>query len=680
MPRIRRLPPDVVNRIAAGEVIERPASVVKELVENSIDAEATEVLVDLEEGGCKRLTVQDNGCGMDADDLVLAFESHATSKLEDNAFEGSLFGISTLGFRGEALPSIGSVADVEVVSRRPRSEHAHKLRPGRSGDPEPAAGEPGTVIEVRDLFHNVPARRKFLRAPSTELSWVLKQINRIALPHPGVRFLVTSSGKRLLDLPACGSLRERLVQTIDRKHVDDLLEFREPATERTPEVHGFVGSPRWRRGDTRLQHFFVNGRWVTDRSLTAALRAAYQGFLIPGNHPVGWIFLDFAPDAVDVNVHPTKSEVRFRDAGRIFPLIRDAIRRVLAPAAAIDASHEGADEAPDEAAPSRGDPPVTSTASRSQDPVPRQASLPLFDELEIRGRHLPRPSLSAGGSSPPRRSCGDRPSSSGGSSRRPGPSGPPPPVSRLFGADSEAGLPSSDVAPEPSERGRIDPGRASADRGAVPRAFQFLDSYIVVEEAGGIRLVDQHALHEKILFEEIHRRLLEGDILQQRLIVPEIVTLSPEQAPLIDRGRDILARCGYEIESFGEHDVAVHAVPEMLERRAGTGRGAGKSNTPDIVLAVFQWLAEDESAVELPPIDSDADAAVPDVVLARYRDLASLMACKRAVKAGASLSQQEIDALLAQGDLADDPRNCPHGRPTTVRLSHRELERLFDRK
>ncbi|HBO51802.1 MAG TPA: DNA mismatch repair protein MutL, partial [Planctomycetes bacterium] len=277
---IQKLPSDIVNRIAAGEVIERPASVIKELVENSIDAGATEILIDLEDGGCKRLTVRDNGCGMDPSDLQMAFESHSTSKLDTVGFREGMFGVGTLGFRGEALPSIGSVAEVEAVSRTPKGEHAYRYRLDGQ-PPEPAAGEPGTVLEVRNLFSRLPARRKFLRRPATELSHIIQQVTRIALAYPGVSFLVTNMGKRSLDLAACDALRERLGQILGADKLENLIEVAQRGDENAPHLHGFISAPALRRGDTRMQNFFVNGRWVRDRLFTAALRAAYKGYLIP---------------------------------------------------------------------------------------------------------------------------------------------------------------------------------------------------------------------------------------------------------------------------------------------------------------------------------------------------------------------------------------------------------------
>ena len=600
---IQKLPSDIVNRIAAGEVIERPASVIKELVENSIDAGATEILIDLEDGGCKRLTVRDNGCGMDPSDLQMAFESHSTSKLDTEGFREGMFGVDTLGFRGEALPSIGSVAEVEAVSRTPKGEHAYRYRLDGQ-PPEPAAGEPGTVLEVRNLFSRLPARRKFLRRPATELSHIIQQVTRIALAYPGVSFLVTNMGKRSLDLAACDTLRERLGQILGADKLENLIEVAQRGDENSPHLHGFISAPALRRGDTRMQNFFVNGRWVRDRLFTAALRAAYKGYLIPGKHPLAYLFFEFPAEAVDVNVHPTKSEVRFRNPGLMYPLVYNVVSRALEPE---DRSPEAADD----------------SGSAAKAGI-EQAALDFF-------------------ANPPPSARGASASGSGGS---------------IAGAGWSAAGGAREAVEERRELPAVEsPGRV----------FQLLNSFILVEEEDGILLIDQHALHEKILFEGIYRQLLEGDVVQQKLLVPEVLALSVEQVPLLEDGCRLLGACGYEAEPFGEAEVAIRAVPELFE---GKRR---KSRVAEICQEVFSWL-EREGDRYL------SDDETPELLEQRLRALASLMACKRAVKAGDRLSPEEIDSLLEHGDLAMDPRNCPHGRPTMVRLSRRELDSSFDRK
>ncbi len=637
MPEICILPAEIVNRIAAGEVVERPASLVKELVENSIDADATEIEIDLEDGGKKRVTVRDNGCGMSAKDLPLAFHSHATSKLSADGVD-DLFRVLTLGFRGEALASIGAVADVEVVSRPPLVEHAYRYRPNR-GKPEPAAGRAGTVIEVRDIFCNVPARRKFLRSTSTELSHVLQQVTRLALGFPGVHFRLTHSGRKVLDLRQVSSLRERVVEFVGHQKADQLLEVSEVSEVAVsggggPSLRGFVGSPELRRKDNREQHFFVNGRWVRDRMISHALRSAFQGYLIPGWQPVAYLFLELPPESVDINVHPTKSEVRFRDSASIYPLVFHALRRALegeGDEGDGGATHGDPRESGEVSAENGGGDPTDSSAAFTERGRVEQAALDFFaaERSSPKGGH---PSFSS------------FPSRSGGAHGTEGPAGSVP----------------------AAEGSGVHPARRTAESF---RAFQILDSFLVVEDDDGVRFIDQHALHEKILFEEIYEKLLTGQVLQQKLLVPEVIELPLEHMPLVDRARDFLAPCGYAIEAFGDREVAVHGVPRLFDRVKG------RDGVREFLQEVFSWLGEDGSEFADPsPRDERGALSRP------YRRLASILACKKAVKAGMRLHRDEIESLLRKADLADDPRHCPHGRSTTVRISRSQLERKFDRK
>ncbi|MBN1442107.1 MAG: DNA mismatch repair endonuclease MutL [Planctomycetes bacterium] len=629
MHHIRVLPPEIVSRIAAGEVVERPASLVKELVENSIDAHATEIDIDLEEGGKKKVTVRDNGGGMSPEDLPLAFQAHATSKLRVEEASECLFGVASLGFRGEALAAMCAVSDVEAISRPPRQDVAYRYRPGR-GEVEPAAGPEGTVIEIRNLFHNVPARRKFLRAATTELSHVLQQVTRLALGFPSIRFRLTHHGRKVLDLAGAADLGERLRQILGPEKAGELVQVAVDGGPDRPALHGFVGSPKLRRGDTRDQHFFVDGRWIRDRLLLHAVRAAYQGFLIPGQQPVCYLFLEFPPGGVDVNVHPMKTEVRFRDPGGIYPLIHHSIRQAL----------EGAGD------PSSGPRKSPAAEGSAESSPPPDARPPDHRTAEARRRV--------------ERAAGDFFSSprARAEERRP----PLAPAGSRASADPAPRL--GPAAPAPRQR----PDAPGARR---TRALQILGAYILIEEQDGLALIDQHALHEKILFEEILRGLLAGEVIRQKLLVPEIVEIPLDRIVLADSARRLLARCGYEIEPFGDREVAVHAIPMIFDSARGRG------DTAEIIREVFRWLQEEGADVCAAEGEHPAG---PDATAEPYRRLASLLACKRAVKAGDPLQPEEIDSLLDRADLAEDPRHCPHGRPTMVRLSRRELERRFDRK
>jgi DNA mismatch repair protein MutL len=628
MSSIRVLPSEIVNRIAAGEVVERPASVLKELVENAIDASATEVFVELEEGGKKLILVRDNGSGMSPEDLPLAFESHATSKLSEDELSGNLLGVTTLGFRGEALASIQSVAMLEVISKPHGSEHANRFRPGTGANAlEPAARETGTTIEVRNLFYNTPARRKFLRTNNTEFSHSVAQMTRLALGFPCVHLRLTHGGKVVLDLSATDTLDSRLRQLVGNEAMDALVKV-EQAAPGPSSLSGFVSQPRLHRKDAQGQNFFVNGRWVRDRVLSHALRSAYQGFLIPGKQPVAYLFLELPPGAVDVNVHPTKTEVRFKDSQEIYRLVHHAVREALEARGTLAVGESPVGVATSRAvAPS--DPGAGSSPSRVE-----QAALE-FLASPVREKAAPfRGPSGRQTQAPSGRSEALYPSEAGPAETRP--------TSRQEGSDAS---PASQSLPQP------------------PRAaYQVLDSYIVTDAPDGIIIIDQHAFHEKILFEKVFRILKETVVESQRLLLPEVVDVTAECMPLVEKASELLGKFGFELDAFGSAAVAIHAFPAVLDRETG------RTDLGTIVRAVLESLrGEPQSAAEDPLHDP------------LYR-IASMIACKRAVKAGMPLSEAEIQHLLECGDLAQDPRHCPHGRPTAIVLSHRDIERRFDRK
>ncbi|MBI4583637.1 MAG: DNA mismatch repair endonuclease MutL [Planctomycetes bacterium] len=606
MVAIRVLPPEVVNRIAAGEVIERPASVVKELIENSIDAGATKIIIQVEEGGRKRIRVRDNGGGIAPEDLPLAFESHATSKLPlDDAArpeERGLFAVSTLGFRGEALASIAAVAEVEMTSRAAGSECAYTYRPACGGSravgPEPAAAPAGTTIEVRNLFAGMPARRKFLRSEGTELSHIANQVVRLAMGFPRIGFLLEHGGKKVLDLPATADVRERIAAALGTVQSKDLIEVAftdaaAPGRAGTPasfDLRGYIGAPQVARADTRGQNFFVNGRWIRDRILAHALRDAFQGFQIPGKNPVAYLFLSLPHQQVDINVHPQKLEVRFLDSQSVHRWIFRSVR------AALEAGGSRAAAALEPAELFQGEGGEAGGAAVEQKSRIQQAALDFF-------------------------ASGPRP---------PGP------------------------AHEPSL------GPAAPPRARAP-AFQVLREFIIAEKEGGLVVIDQHALHEKVLYERILRRLKEKSFPSQRLLIPEVVALPLHLVPLIPRIIEQLAAFGFELEPFGEREVAVQAVPVVLDR----GPAA----------AVVREVAE---GLLRHPEKEEREAA--GVIGGSLRRIAQMMACKQAVKAGMKLEPDEIQALLEESQRAEDPRYCPHGRPASILITREELERRFDRK
>jgi DNA mismatch repair protein MutL len=590
MPRIQQLPPAVITRIAAGEVIERPASVVKELLENALDAGSTRIDVEVADGGSDLIRVADNGCGILADDLPLAFASHATSKLSS---ADDLFHIATLGFRGEALASIGSIAQVALQSR-PADQpfgaeitcHGGELSAVRAWN-----GAPGTRIEVRHLFYNTPVRRKFLRTVSTELGHVSEVFMRLALPPTAPHLTLTHNGKLLYDVPYSIDLLDRIALLVGQ----DLHERLYPveAEDGPVKLSGYIADPACDRGSPQGQFWYVNGRWLRDRGLSQALQDAYRGLLMTGRCPVAFLFLELPPDQVDVNVHPAKAEVRFRDPQGVRELVlgiaRAALKannlmgRLRAPTPARQPENTQTTAAP-------------AAATRAQTPP--------------RPRPDPQPEL---------------------------PLPPPRPLALPAGP---AQAPRQYPTPEPT--------------GRPLQAIQVHELYLAVEVPEGLLVIDQHALHERILFEQLKDRHASGTLEVQRLLIPEPVEFTPRQAALALEHRDALAELGLQVEAFGGSTLLLSSYPSILNRRVPS----------EILSAVVDYLASREKAPDREQL---------------LNDLLSLMACHAAVRAGDRLTPEEIAALLEQRELARDSHHCPHGRPTALLFTLAELGKQFRR-
>jgi DNA mismatch repair protein MutL len=501
--RIAVLPELVRNQIAAGEVIERPASVVKELVENALDAGAARITVELEEGGVKLVRVTDDGQGMGPPDLALAFESHATSKLESAA---DLDHIATLGFRGEALASIGSVARCRILSR-PRGEPLGAEiadEGGRRSAAREAGGPEGTCVEVRDLFYNTPARRRFLRTTATELGRALDVVQRLALANPGVGFVALHDGRRLFDVEPGMDLRARVRRTFGAELSEALVEV--AAADGTTRLSGYVAPPRFARRDTARQMWFLNGRPLRDRVLARVLKEAYRGFLVEGRQPVAFLALAVDPAAVDVNVHPAKAEVRFRDERRLFAFLVARLREAV--------------RATDMATPGER---LSELAERRE---ARESGLRQF-ELPV---GVPAPTWT-----------------------RPTTLRDPAPVSHVHVHAHGAAC---EQAPAPSEE------RARDDlAGPYLRVAR---TYIVRATPDGFEVLDQHALHERLTFERLKAEYQAGAVEVQRRLVPELVEVSPAQVRLVEEHLEALARAGLELARFGERTLAVHGLPARL--------------------------------------------------------------------------------------------------------------------
>ena len=598
----------VANKIAAGEVIERPASVIKELVENSIDASATRIEIQLEEGGKKLIRVTDDGVGMDEADVVMAFRPHATSKI---CSSDDLFFITTLGFRGEALASIGSVARVELVSRLRGTPSANAIEAngGRVSEPKAAGAPEGTTMEVRNLFFNTPARQKFLRTPKTELGHVMDVVTRIALPHEHIHFVVSNEGKPILNAPPATERRNRLAAFFGADLARDLLAV--DGGEGPLRVEGFAAPPGQSRATSATQFLFLNRRYVRDRALSSAIREAYQGLLQPGRCPVLFLFLQSDPREVDFNVHPTKIEVRFRQARRVYIAVLQALRAALA----------AADLAP---------------ALRPADHVPAS-----WDQA--------------------RRAVMGSPAGS-----------PQPFPTRREGQPAPPGLP-FEGPPDHLEDARTIPRALRQEPLPDPFAaagpspfFQIHNAYVIEETPDGFRVTDQHALHERILYEELLRRSAEAGVESQRLLMPEVVHRSAREAAIAADILGPLRALGVQAEEFGDKTLAVHAIPRLL-------------GAVDVSQLLHDLLAE---LAEGPPGDAAApgDEARSPVELQRRR-LIRALACKGAIKAGQRLRPSEIEALLARrAALGTEAETCPHGRPTSLLFSLADMERQLKRK
>lgn len=601
----------MVNRIAAGEVIERPSAVVKELVENAIDAGADHIIVEIEDGGRALIRVIDNGGGIEPADLPLAFASHATSKLVSDE---DLFRIMTMGFRGEALASIGAVSHARILSRTAANDSAYDIqnRGGAISDAQAAAGNVGTTVEVRNLFFNTPARRRFIKGSSTEFGHISEMLLRIALAYPSIHFSLTHNGRASLDLPAA-SAQERWLSAWP----DEFREQRLAVDVRDAELRlrGIIGLPELARPTAKHQYFYLNGRFIRDKFVQHALREAYRGLTEPGRYPAAILMLEMPPQDVDVNVHPTKIEVRFRDSGRIHGLVHSAVREQLL----------GSDLTP-AAIPMRSD---------ARDEAPR---LEMREKLAEFFRQLPptavAPIAPAQPPQPALPAFAPQPNAAPVAHHVPTPNAPPRLAPQVMPASAERSSPSSTSPSSP--------------------AIQLHNSYLVVQSDDGMLIIDQHALHERIVYEDLLARLNRGTLESQRLLLPEVVDVSSTQASLLEQIQPLLAKLGIEVNEFGPGQVAVHSFPSFLEK-----------------LEPGAFVRELLERGEQELLDMHEEELLHEVL--------DMMACKAAVKAGDPLTAPEIEELLARRELVDRSSNCPHGRPTTLRLSLRDLEKQFKR-
>ena len=605
---IRLLMPEVASQIAAGEVIERPASVVKELVENALDAGARRIDIHLREGGRSLIVVEDDGNGMTREELALSVERHATSKLPDD----DLVHIHSFGFRGEALPSIGAVGRLAIASRARGADSAWQVAVdgGVKSAPEPAARGEGTRVELRDLFYAVPARLKFLKTPRSESNAAQEIVERLAMGHPDVAFTVRDEERLALRLPAIGvdllqdpaaATLERLGAIMGRDFADNAARL--DAMRESVRLTGFAGLPTLNRATSTQQFLFVNGRPVKDRLIIGAIRGAYQDFLARDRHPMVALFVDLPAEEVDVNVHPAKAEVRFRDAALVRGLIVSAIRAALAGAGHRASSTVAASTLGSFTAPTQFQTQLSTPAWRGYTPGPARSSSGLAAQA----------------------------------------------MAAFAPLSAEIDRPSGCVEMDPAPD-----GATAAHPLGVARA-QLHETYVVAQTADGIVIVDQHAAHERLVYERMKAALDSGAVARQALLIPEVVELDGPNAERLSARAGELMELGLVIEPFGAGAVVVREVPALL----------GQSDVRGLIQDLADELAELGDALSLKE---------------RLQEVCSTMACHGSVRAGRRLTQPEMDALLRQMEATPHSGQCNHGRPTYVELKLADIERLFGRR
>ena len=593
MGHIVTLDQNMINMIAAGEVIERPASVVKELLENSIDAGAMKITVAAEDGGRKLISVTDDGCGMDAEDLANAFEPHATSKIKTSS---DLRNISTLGFRGEALASIASVAQVRAVSRTRDSTAGTciEMDCGNKSGVAPCSADCGTTIQVRDLFYKLPVRRKFLKTANTEMGHISEHFARVALAKSDLDLTLTHNTRELYRLPAGQGLRQRIAQLLSGEIAENLIETE--SSEKGLHIFALMGRPDIARTNKNFQYVFVNGRFIRDKFISHAVKEAYRGTLEPDRFPVIFLFIRMPCEDVDVNVHPTKIEVRFCNANLVHSQILGCLRERL-----LATNLETPGKLPLPAGTSAESKADSSTQARKEKITEAMA--------EFLKKH------------------------------RPGPA--PHQFERSAARDRRPYQPAAQAAEYEST--------------AVQKKFmQIHDAFIVAQTDDGCVIIDQHALHERIMYESLRRRISAGKLESQRLLIPESFQLTDAQAAAIEENSQLIERLGIELAPFGPRTMAIQAFPTLLSKAAPL----------DFVRDMLDLLCERGAA-------PDAEALLDELL--------NMAACRAAVKAGQRLSNAEIEQLLAERQIFDSAGHCPHGRPTTIKLSIKELEKQFRR-
>jgi DNA mismatch repair protein MutL len=622
---IKLLPPEVISQIAAGEIIERPASIVKELVENSLDAQSKRIDIEIEQGGHDLIRVVDDGCGIYPEQLQLALTSHATSKLKSSE---DLFRISTLGFRGEALGSIASVSKFLLQSCPPDLDQGAEIlcEGGLLHPAKPWNGSPGTRIEIKHLFYNTPVRRKFLKAPPAETAQITETITKMILSSfrnnldkCEVHWSYKNNGKQVLQASQGASLKEMISIFFGKDITNDLLYIE--SNHRDFKIKGYIGSPNLDKSSAKSQYLFINGRWFRDRTISHAIQEGFRGHMMTGRFPIAFLYFDSDLEKVDVNIHPTKSEVRFRDPGTIHHLVFNAVRNVL-----LDKNKGAVFQLQDE-------PPFT-----RKNPI--DIGLPEFTITIPQKTNPPEPwTLESGPSPAPSLPFNYKNS----------PSEQPEPENHSSD-ESSAQAPNYTYSEKP-QAPTIAPVLFKEENFKV---LQVYNSYIVIETDEGVLIIDQHALHERILYEQLKTKLSSGPVPAQKLLIPETIELAAFQSELVLSRQEELQQLGFEIRGFGGNTILVESYPALL------GRKSPKALFNKVIEQLF---AKDE----IPSKD------------AFFHHILSLTACHSAVRSGDTLNETEMHLLAKMRHLSKSHYHCPHGRPTSLLISKNDLENQFGR-
>ncbi|BBO15918.1 DNA mismatch repair endonuclease MutL [Candidatus Brocadia pituitae] len=635
MSHIRMLPASVINKIAAGEVIDRPAAVVKELIENSIDAMASRIDTYLEDGGRKMIRISDDGIGMDAEDLSLAFQSHATSKLLN---ADDLFAIHTLGFRGEALPSIGAVSRAGIISRMKGAiQGAHIAIDGGVLNQMKECGAPeGTQVEVRDLFFNVPVRKKFLRTIPTEMAYISEVLTRFALSYPAIHFTLMHNTRTVFNLPPVRETAERIATFFGDEMKNNLIPVF--LREEMFTLSGYVAPPFFDKANARMQFIFLNGRYIKDSAIFRAINESYHGRLMHKRYPIVFLFLQIEPSEVDVNVHPTKTEVRFRNTSTIYNYVLSALKDGLNKSSP---KSSGAASFIQESA-------KTEDVGFVRRSLWEQSPLKTDETKDARVSADTWPSISRAGNLDT-----FTPVDKGETILSPSGNHKEERYETFSNAEKSEGENNAQTLGTRDREENVFPAEGINKK---KMSFQIHNAFIIEETDEGVNIIDQHALHEIILYHEIERNMQKSQSLSQRLLIPEMIELNPRDFFFITSIKNYLGELGVEIEEFGQRTIVIRAFPQVLRHMPGK----------EFIESLLVELS-DENYLK-----------GKDKLLNK---LISIMACKGAVKAGQQLEPQEIEELLKmRRSIHAYTNNCPHGRPTTLFFSLDELQKQFKRK